>query len=68
MDCKFFNFGVKIEKVLKLHGLKMYFPLKYRLSNLGFLWLVFVWFRVVFVGFFLVGFCLVLGVFLARFS
>jgi hypothetical protein len=27
VDCKFLNFGVNIEKVLKLHRLKMYFPL-----------------------------------------
>ena len=27
VDCKFLNFGVKIEKLLKLHGLKVKFPL-----------------------------------------
>jgi hypothetical protein len=26
VDYKFLNFGVNIEKVLKLHGLKMHFP------------------------------------------
>jgi hypothetical protein len=32
VDCKFLNFGVNIEKALKLHGLKMYFPLKYMIG------------------------------------
>jgi hypothetical protein len=28
VDYKFLNFGINIEKALKLHGLKMYFSLK----------------------------------------
>jgi hypothetical protein len=28
VDCKFLNFGVNIAKALKLHGLKVNFPLK----------------------------------------
>jgi hypothetical protein len=32
VDCKFLNFGVNIEKVLKLHGLKMHFPLKHNIN------------------------------------
>ena len=27
VDCKFLNFGIKIEKSLKLHRLKLHFPL-----------------------------------------
>jgi hypothetical protein len=37
VDCKFLNFGVHIAKSLKLHGLKVNFPLQVNSQRVGIL-------------------------------